>query len=92
MSIANRIPPRGELSTEKADRLVASGSVSRSEHAQVYRVHGDHRIYRVIADETGIFCPCPARTPLCSHVLAVAKTRITELGEQIDAEQRRLAA
>jgi hypothetical protein len=62
---------------QKAARLIAEGRIHFAPHARVYDVEGDHETYRVIVDpNAGIFCPCPARLPLCSHALAVAQVMI----------------
>lgn len=68
----------GQSSIEKAARLVHEGRVRLYEHTQVYLVQGDTAEYRVIAAPNGIFCPCDARDPLCSHVLATAHVREKE--------------
>jgi SWIM zinc finger len=60
---------------ERAARLIAEEKVTLDSSAKVYTVVGDHDVYRVIATEEGIFCPCPARSALCAHALAVAITR-----------------
>lgn len=66
---------RGEQPIEKARRLLAEDRVRPLPAASVYLVSGDHGEHRVIADPFGIYCDCPARTSLCSHVLAVATIR-----------------
>lgn len=59
----------------KAARLVREDRVMRRADTAVYDVQGDHYLYRVVAGPEGIQCPCAARTPLCSHALAVAAVR-----------------
>lgn len=66
---------------DKATRLLSEDRVSFLEDARVYRVTGDHHEYAVVYTPEGIACPCEARTPLCSHVLAVAQTRQRERAE-----------
>jgi hypothetical protein len=65
---------RREQPIQKAARLIAESRVHLTA-AQVYMVDGDSGSYRVIAAIDGIYCPCEARTPLCSHALAVAHAR-----------------
>jgi len=60
---------------ERAARLIAEDRVMLAADAQVYRVLGDTDTYNVIASPDGVWCPCPARTALCAHVLAVALVR-----------------
>ena len=60
---------------ERAARLIAEDRVRLIAGAKVYEVTGDHDVYRVIADQDGIVCPCDARTSLCAHVIAVALIR-----------------
>ncbi len=74
MGAVNRSKHR-EQQIEKAARLLSEDRVMLEPDAQVYRVLGDTGTYNVIATPDGIFCPCPARTPLCSHMLAVALVR-----------------
>lgn len=62
---------RRQKPVEKASQLIVDGKV-RLTSARVYEVQGDHDTYLVIADDTAVICPCDARTPLCSHVLAAA--------------------
>jgi hypothetical protein len=82
MSVNHPNPPglRREQPIQKAARLLREGRVSASRGARVYTVTGDTGIYRVIAEHDGIHCPCPARTPLCAHVLAVAQCVSSERG------------
>lgn len=72
--------PRKPLSLplDKAARLVSEDRVHEAPAASVYVVEGDTDTYHVVASAAGIFCPCKARTPLCSHVLAVAQVRGAE--------------
>lgn len=73
--VTRTLPKRREQAIIKAARLIADDRVKVDKTAVVYLVSGDHDLYRVIADPGGIFCPCDARGPLCSHVLAVALIR-----------------
>jgi hypothetical protein len=68
---------------DKAARLIAAGRVRAVPDARVYVVQGDTDEYRVIASGEGIFCPCAARTPLCSHVLAVTQIRAGECAHEL---------
>ena len=80
---------------QKAARLIAEDRVHRVTSAQVYIVDGDTDTYRVVACEEGIFCPCRARTMLCSHTLAVAQLRERDrLVKEIDVDElwRRVGA
>ena len=63
---------RRQAPIQKAARLIAEHRVTLIPDALVYDVVGDTATYRVIADGNGIICPCPATTPFCSHVLAIA--------------------
>ena len=83
----NPAPQHREQPIEKAARLIAEDRVTLSHSARVYLVAGDADTYRVIADDDGIFCPCKARTPMCSHVLAVAQSR--QLDKALEALLRR---
>lgn len=83
MSVTHPIRTR-EQPIEKAARLIAQDCVHLVPAALVYVVDGDTDNHLVIANQQGIFCSCEARTPLCSHVLAVAQVR--------QSEQARVAA
>ena len=60
---------------EKAARLISEDKVMLAPDAQVYRVLGDTDTYNVVAAPDGVWCPCPARSALCSHALAVVLVR-----------------
>ena len=66
---------RRDAPVVKAARLIAEDRVMLAPDAQVYRVLGDTDTYNVVASPEGIWCPCPARNPLCAHVLATAMIR-----------------
>lgn len=68
-------PLRREQPIEKAARLISEDCVTPVPDARVYAVAGDTGTYQVVASPDGIFCPCPARTSLCAHVIAVAMVR-----------------
>lgn len=93
---ANPIPLRPAQQTRsthrepaitKAARLLSGDRVKVDKDAKVYIVEGDSDVYRVIASPDGILCPCPARNPLCSHMIAVAMIR-----QRGQADPDRLAA
>lgn len=71
---------RREQPIEKAARLLREGRVVPLRGARVYEVRGDTDTYRVIATQAGVFCPCPARTPMCAHVLGAAQIDASERG------------
>lgn len=71
----------GRKPIEKAAQLVSENRVRHLGDVDVYLVAGDSDNYQVIASSGGIFCPCEARTPLCSHVLAVAQIRARDLAD-----------
>lgn len=73
-----------EQPIEKAARLLGEGRVSLSPSARVYDVEGDTATYQVVTGPAGTFCPCPASTSLCSHVLAVIMVAQPDPGEQAE--------
>ena len=71
----NRTGLRKLKPVQKAASLISEGRVRLAAEKVIYEVKGDHDTYQVIAGADGIFCPCEARDPLCSHVLAVMQVR-----------------
>lgn len=65
--------------SEKSQRLLSEGRVSRNDRPHSYTVRGDSGTYRVAifaAEEAAGACSCKTTTWICSHILAASAYEI----------------